>query len=168
MEFMNLFNLNMSTMITWAFGAMSKENNNSVCNTTNSCTFDATAWDKPHRLSSIVLIIMVIVLGIIIIFIKALYTAYTRSAIIMIIILNMMTIDFGLLTAFGDWNQLIIAAIVLVSTLLLAVLSSPRMIEIREKWRMLIIAVCLVVVAAGIIFSISIRIWPEHKTNHYG
>ncbi|CAH8296628.1 unnamed protein product, partial [Schistosoma turkestanicum] len=85
MEFMNLFSLNISTMITWAFGAKSKENNNCVCNTTNSCTFDATALDKPRRLSTILLIIMVIVLGIIIIFIRALYTAYTRSAIIMII-----------------------------------------------------------------------------------
>ncbi|CAH8537075.1 unnamed protein product [Schistosoma turkestanicum] len=64
---------------------MLKENNNIVCNTKNSCIFNATAWGDAHRLSNIVLIIMVIVLGIIIVFTKVLHTAYTRNTIILII-----------------------------------------------------------------------------------
>ncbi|CAH8549146.1 unnamed protein product, partial [Schistosoma turkestanicum] len=73
---------------------MSNENNNSVCNTANSCIFDATAWKNVYRQSGVALIGVALILALIIILINALHTASTWNNIIMFI-----TIVYAILSA---------------------------------------------------------------------
>ncbi|CAH8537188.1 unnamed protein product, partial [Schistosoma turkestanicum] len=154
MDFVILSNFNMSTMITCAFGETTKENDSGLCDSTNSCIFNATTWQNPCRISGVALIGTALILALIIILIKALHTASTWNNILMVITLIDMTVGVGLLTAFGYWYQQLIAATVPVSTLIFAIISGIKMKGSAGKWRVLLFSFFLVLVTAGIVFSI--------------
>ncbi|CAH8537025.1 unnamed protein product, partial [Schistosoma turkestanicum] len=136
MEFMILSYLNISTMMIWAFGAMSKENKYSVCNSTNACIFNATAWSDLPRIYGVILIGMALIMALIIILLKALHTASTLNNIIMFITSIDMIVGYGLLTGFGDDYQQVIAPIVPVATLIFAIISGLRMKGSSGKLRL--------------------------------
>ncbi|CAH8537129.1 unnamed protein product, partial [Schistosoma turkestanicum] len=93
MELMIISDANISTVITWAFGAMSDVNEIDFSSSTNCCIFNSTET-KPQtmHISGIVLICIALILASIIILIKALHTESKMNTVIMIITLMMMTI----------------------------------------------------------------------------
>ncbi|CAH8537261.1 unnamed protein product, partial [Schistosoma turkestanicum] len=85
MKVMLSISVTILTVTSLTFCAVTKTNNESICQRTNSCIFDPNVWEKSRAMSGLVLIEIALLLALIIILIKSLHTSSPENNIVMII-----------------------------------------------------------------------------------
>ncbi|CAI2732684.1 unnamed protein product [Schistosoma spindalis] len=123
-----------------------------TCQNKTYCIFDS--FGDPYVLIGLILILIGLVLGLLIIFIKKLHSASPMNSFIIVITMIIMILGAGLLSSCSKWYEILIPASLATIFAILAILSGVKLHDSRRKWKVLLFATGGVFLVTGFILLV--------------
>ncbi|CAH8611104.1 unnamed protein product [Schistosoma guineensis] len=135
-------------MTTFEFDDVSNETSqNKSC-----CIFQK--FGDPVVLSGFILIVIGLVLGLLIIFIRRLHSTSTMNSIFIVITMIIMIVGLTLLISCVEWYETLISLPVAIGFTIVAILMGMKLEDVEKKFKTILFMICFVVAGIGFILFI--------------